>query len=82
MKPYWRLNPIDFEALKKGLHEINQWADTIATETVMIVNGYDVPRGHVLDEAPNGFGLKPFGYVAAQCGHSHERAVALLGRIS
>ena len=83
MKRYWVLNSFDFAMLKLNEPEISKWAEAIETETVRIGGGYgyDVPRGHVLDEGPNGFGLKPFAFVIETCGHSHERAVALLRRI-
>ena len=80
MKPYWLLNRLDFDVLKASLPDVAKWAYTIATETVLIGSGNDIPRGYVLDESPNGFGLKPIYFVIAQ-GETHERAVGLLGRI-
>ena len=79
MKSYWLLNPYDFAALKAGLPDVAKWADTIATETVLIGSGNNVPHGHVLDEAS--FGLKPFDFAIATCGLTRERAVTLLRRI-
>lgn len=50
MKHYWRLNPIDFEALKALLPEAAKWADTVELATVRIHAGWVVPRGHLAIE--------------------------------
>jgi len=77
----WKLNPADFDVLKRAIPEAPIWADTIRTETVELGSGYDVPPGYVLLTD----GDKPRLIYDVINDHSvrrlHERAVMLLRSI-
>ena len=81
MKPYWRLNPIDFEALKELLPEAAKWADTVELETVRIYAGWDVPRGYFSIENGDRPRFYKFAVAIRDHGETDAEAASLISRI-